>query len=316
MPTISIIVPIYKVEPYLRRCVDSILDQTFSDFELILVDDGSPDNCGSICEEYAAKDERVKVIHKPNGGLSSARNAGLNMAQGDYIGFVDSDDYIESNMFEQLFRVAVQSDAQIVQCGVKIVAADLAVEAPIWGKTKPGKYDGTDFLKAGKIKPWEVIVMNKLYKKAMWEGIRFPEGYTQEDEFVAHHLYGRSRIVTCIADELYNYYQSPNSIMRSEFSVARLAIFDAWSDRIAYLEEMRLEEGLDKLVYFYFDYLRYLYFRRDGNAELRSKLDEIRKNSQREFRIFLKCRTAKWTTKVATIFFRNCLPVYKAIWER
>lgn len=99
MPTLSIIVPVYKVEPYLHRCVDSILAQTFTDFELILVDDGSPDNCGAICDEYAAKDSRILVIHKENGGLSDARNAGLDIAKGEYIGFVDSDDYISPQMY-------------------------------------------------------------------------------------------------------------------------------------------------------------------------------------------------------------------------
>lgn len=100
MPTISVIVPVYKVEPYLRCCVDSILTQTFTDFELILVDDGSPDNCGAICDEYAEKDSRVHVIHKENGGLSSARNAGLEIANGDYVYFCDGDDYITETLLE------------------------------------------------------------------------------------------------------------------------------------------------------------------------------------------------------------------------
>ncbi len=105
MPAVSVIVPVYKVEPYLRRCVDSILAQTFTDFELILVDDGSPDNCGAICDEYAEKDSRVKVIHKKNGGVSSARNMGLDAARGEYIYFCDGDDYIE----KELLADAVQA---------------------------------------------------------------------------------------------------------------------------------------------------------------------------------------------------------------
>ena len=101
-PKLSVIVPIYNVEAYLRRCVDSILAQTFTDYELILVDDGSPDNCGEICEEYAGTDDRIRVIHKENGGLSDARNAGLDVATGAYVGFVDSDDYIHPNMYQRL----------------------------------------------------------------------------------------------------------------------------------------------------------------------------------------------------------------------
>lgn len=111
MCEISIIVPVYKVEPYLRKCVDSILAQTFTDFEVILVDDGSPDNSGKICDEYASKDSRVRVIHKKNGGLSSARNAGIDVARGKYLGFVDSDDYIEKDMYELLYDNIVKEQA-------------------------------------------------------------------------------------------------------------------------------------------------------------------------------------------------------------
>lgn len=103
MPTISVIVPVYKVEPYIRKCVDSILGQTFSDIQVILVDDGSPDQCGKICDEYAKQDNRVEVIHKENGGLSDARNAGIPYAKGEYIIFLDSDDYIENDMFEYMY---------------------------------------------------------------------------------------------------------------------------------------------------------------------------------------------------------------------
>ena len=119
MPKVSIIVPVYKVGPYLAKCIDSILSQTLTDFELILVDDGSPDSCGEICDGYAKKDERIKVIHKQNGGLSSARNAGLDIAKGEYIGFVDSDDYIEHDMYEFLYKNSVQYDTDIACCGIR-----------------------------------------------------------------------------------------------------------------------------------------------------------------------------------------------------
>lgn len=116
---ISIIVPVYKVEPYIHKCVDSILAQTFKDFELILVDDGSPDNCGQICDEYAQKDSRVKVIHKENGGVSSARNVGIDTALGEYITFIDPDDIIEQNMYQVLFEHAIKYSADIVVCPIR-----------------------------------------------------------------------------------------------------------------------------------------------------------------------------------------------------
>lgn len=119
MPELSIIVPVYKVEPYLRRCLDSILAQTFRDFELILIDDGSPDNCGAICDEYAAKDSRIIVIHQKNQGVSAARNAGLDIARGTYLGFVDSDDWIEPEMYETMLATAREKNVDVVVCGIR-----------------------------------------------------------------------------------------------------------------------------------------------------------------------------------------------------
>lgn len=121
MPIISVIVPVYNVEKYLPRCIDSILAQTFTDFELILVDDGSPDNCGAICDEYAAKDKRVRVIHKSNGGVSSARNAGLDAASGEYVTFVDSDDYIAEDRLKQMHSSIFESKADIAVAGFRFV---------------------------------------------------------------------------------------------------------------------------------------------------------------------------------------------------
>ena len=116
-PLISVIIPVYKVELYLRECIDSVLAQTYQNLEVILVDDGSPDQCGSICEQYAEKDNRVCVIHKENGGLSDARNAGIDVAKGEYIGFVDSDDWVAPDMYECLYKASVEYNAEFVVCG-------------------------------------------------------------------------------------------------------------------------------------------------------------------------------------------------------
>ena len=121
MPRLSIIVPVYKVEKYIHKCVDSILNQTFTDFELILVDDGSPDNCGRICDEYAEKDSRVRVIHKENGGLSDARNYGIDAAEGSILGFVDSDDMIDNDMYDQMIRFLDNNELDIVCCDTYLV---------------------------------------------------------------------------------------------------------------------------------------------------------------------------------------------------
>lgn len=117
-PKISVIIPVYNVEPYLNRCLDSVVGQTYQNLEIILIDDGSPDDCGAICDKYAAEDDRIQVIHKENGGVSSARNVGLELASGEWVGFVDSDDYIDSDQYEYLLGLALRYDAEIVQCGV------------------------------------------------------------------------------------------------------------------------------------------------------------------------------------------------------
>ncbi len=128
MPELSIIVPVYKVEPYLRKCIDSILAQTFTDFELILVDDGSPDQCPQICDDYASKDDRIIVIHQPNKGVSAARNAGLDKAKGKYIGFVDSDDWIEPDMYEEMIHSIVSTNSDVVICAAKYENEDQSVQ--------------------------------------------------------------------------------------------------------------------------------------------------------------------------------------------
>ena len=125
---LSVVVPVYKVEKYLARCIESILEQSFADFELILVDDGSPDRCPAICDEYAQKDDRIKVIHQTNRGLSSARNAGIECASGEYIAFIDSDDFISKNMFSILMQNALDHQADISGCCAVLVAEDAEAE--------------------------------------------------------------------------------------------------------------------------------------------------------------------------------------------
>ncbi|EGO6689884.1 glycosyltransferase, partial [Enterococcus faecalis] len=163
MPKISIIVPVYNVEKYLEKCVRSILAQTFTDFELILVDDGSPDSSGAMCDQFAEQDQRVKVIHKENGGLSDARNAGIEIATGEYLGFVDSDDYIADDMYELLYTNIVKEDADLSICGIYDVYEG---KEPV---EKQQQYIVLDKVAAMKMileaKVVSVHAVNKLYKK-------------------------------------------------------------------------------------------------------------------------------------------------------
>lgn len=210
-PKISVIVPVYKVEPYLRKCLDSIVNQTYANLEIILVDDGSPDNCGAICDEYAARDDRIIVIHQANGGLSAARNAALDMATGDYIGFVDSDDWIELDMFEYLLTHALAEDADIAFCGH-------------WDETPSGsllqgwpRYERLD-KETGLQALLEDCglhnqVWDKLWKQDLFRDIRFPVGHNFEDLAIAYRLFEASDKVLCLPEPKYHYLQRSDSII-------------------------------------------------------------------------------------------------------
>ena len=220
MPKISIIVPVYNVEKYIRKCLDSILNQTFKDFELILVDDGSLDNSGKICDDYALKDNRIKVIHKKNGGLSSARNAGLDVAQGDYIGFVDSDDWIEPDMYEILYENCIRTNADI---GIVEINYGGILEKE--DKNKRKIYSNKDLLKdlvynAGKDITW--TAWNKLWRRDLIEDTRFKEGRIYEDGLFLYTLSNKIEKIIKINYRAYNYRIDNESITRSKISKKQL----------------------------------------------------------------------------------------------
>lgn len=232
---ISVIVPIYKVEAYLPRCVDSLLGQTDRDFELILVDDGSTDRCGAICDEYAAKDSRIQVIHKENGGLSDARNAGLAIARGEYIAFVDSDDWVSPRYLEMLRQGLETTGSDICECGILRTEGSSCPE-PV--ETVPEVFDTVSALEQlirdGKFHQY---VWNKLYRREIIAGIRFPVGKTNEDEFWTYQVFGRTAHVARIDALLYNYFQRPGSIMGAGYSLKRLDGLEAKAQRQAYVEQ-------------------------------------------------------------------------------
>ena len=237
---ISVIVPIYKVEKYLKRCVDSLLGQTFTDFEVILVDDGSPDGCGAICDAYASQDPRVRALHKSNGGLSDARNAGLLVAAGDEIAFLDSDDWVAPDFLAALHDALIRTGADIAECAVVKTdgTADIASDGADGASSEPTVYSTEPALR-------ELIhdgafrqtVWNKLYKRSVLEGILFPVGRTNEDEFWTYKVFARAEKAAKIDRPLYCYFQRPGSIMGASFSLRRLDALDAKRERQAFIEE-------------------------------------------------------------------------------
>lgn len=236
-PLISVIVPIYKVEQYLRQCVDSILNQTYTNLEVILVDDGSPDNCGAVCDEYAAKDTRVKVIHKPNGGLSDARNAGLNIAVGNYYYFVDSDDMLPAHSIRTMYDLMHQHDSDMVIGGferfydeteeVFFSTESDGLTTYVYSQEEAFK----DFYRDG-CQAWAV-----LYKRHVHEGIYFPKGEINEDEAVIFSLLERCRCVVVTNRVVYSYRCREESITTSSFSAKKLAWVKHCRDNLAFIRE-------------------------------------------------------------------------------
>lgn len=230
---VSVIVPIYKVEQYLDDCVNSIVNQTYCNLEIILVDDGSPDNCGKICDQWAKQDNRIKVIHKENGGLSDARNAGLDIATGDFIAFVDSDDWIELDMYEVMLEAILDTNATMCACGIYDSYEDRTVEhkcIPCEGTANeilPLIYQDTIF---------PVAAWNKLYRRILWSDFRYPVGKICEDAFTTYLLVDRSEKIVQISKPLYHYRIRANSIMTSKFRPARMDEEEAWRCNYQYLE--------------------------------------------------------------------------------
>lgn len=215
MPELSIIVPVYKVELYLRRCIDSILAQTFRDFELILIDDGSPDNCGAICDEYAAKDSRIIVIHQENQGVSAARNAGLDIACGTYLGFVDSDDWIEPEMYETMINTAKEKQVDVVVCGIAYRADDgQYIRSDLIGNKR---CSNEELLAAlyGKPNPTGGGVVNKLFRRWSASSVRFhPEISMAEDWIYLFEYYEKCGTACHIPMVFYNVVERPGSATR------------------------------------------------------------------------------------------------------
>lgn len=243
---ISVIVPIYQVEGYLRRCIDSICGQTYPRLEIILVDDGSPDGCGAICDEYAARDSRVKVIHKNNGGLSDARNAGLDAARGQYIGFVDGDDYIKPEMYGTMLDRLKSARADLAVCAFLVVdergnvLADQQLAAPDRDMLLTREEAFEQLM--GKNLVSFATAPNRLYRRGLFSELRFPKGRLHEDEFTAHSIYWQCERVSFLREPLYCYVQHSGSIMGEEFSIKRLDGVDALLDRADFALDKKMYE--------------------------------------------------------------------------
>lgn len=232
---ISVIIPVFRVEAYLRRCMDSVLAQTYERMEIILVDDGSDDGCPAICDEYAEKDSRVKVIHQKNAGLSGARNMGIDQAKGNYLAFVDSDDYLSPEFLERLYTACIETGSDMSVCRWEYVKGEAIPEG---GSGKTQTFTGRQMLANLYIPDgaYFVVAWNKLYKRELFDNIRYPLGRIHEDEATTYRIYHQVRKAAYVDASLYGYFVTPSSITRG-FNPRRLDWVKACSERLDFFEE-------------------------------------------------------------------------------
>lgn len=254
---ISVIVPIYNLEKYLPHTLERLVNQTYRNLEIILVDDGSKDNSPQICDEYAKKDERVKVIHQKNGGLSCARNAGIEVATGEYIAFFDPDDILSLDFYKYLYELITKTKSDISQCAFTLMVEDDALNGNY-------KFDTVNFDKyeiSNKMETFHklhnenknillntVVVWNKLYKREVIGSIRFPEGKRYEDDFTTYKFYNNAKQIVSSNIALYGYVQRNNSIMHQEFSIKRLDALEAFDKYVEFFKEIPDEYLFAKLL--------------------------------------------------------------------
>lgn len=252
MALVSIIVPVYQVEKYLRQCIDSILAQTFQDFELILVDDGSKDRSGQICDEFAKKDDRICVVHTLNRGAAAARNTGIQRASGTYIAFVDGDDHLAENMIGRMYEVILEAQCDLVICNFLHAFSD--EKGNFSPPLQSMEISGREVLAHRKTQKnygvW-TVVWNKLYKRTIFENLRFPEGKYFEDEFFSDQLYLRCGRIRVIPDVLYSYRVRTSSTMNTQKTRNYLDLIDAFQIRIQlYLDQSLPTDEIYKIFIF------------------------------------------------------------------
>ena len=328
--TVSVIVPVYKVSAYLEKCVRSICGQTYENIEILLVDDGSPDTCPEMCEKLAREDRRIKVIHKPNGGLSSARNAGIQDSTGQWLMFVDGDDFIAPDMVQKLYDAAQLHQAKVAFCTVTAFVEDEKGyrEVAFWGPPPTGVRDGQAVLqeaigqRKGHLGGHHVIACNKIYHRSIFDSLRYPEGQVHEDEAIAHHILGSCGKIVGIGDALYYYRQHENSIMGQRSLLRSQSMAMAYGDRLLFYFRNGYAGDLGELFHEYWGTLLYQYadFCQDERCRrlkktLRQQMAQVRKvyvrraeaSVLRKAAVLLLCICPRLTSKlcIRSVSFRH-----------
>lgn len=305
---VSVVVPIYNVESYLIRCIDSILGQTYQNLEVILIDDGATDRSGEIVDQYAAKDQRIVPIHKKNGGLSDARNAGIETASGEYICFVDADDLLHPDYVELMLEQCVSYGCDIVQC--RFERSSVGTFTSERGNGDVIIYDSVGILNAiySSLSVETIVVWNKLYKRELFDQVRFPQGRIHEDEATSYKVLYKAKKIARIDKVLYLYYQNRASITQQTYSLKRLDILTALEERMSFFKEHNLIQLYEKDSYKYLCKLLIQYY-------LVSKMDTVNmvvlKNLKKKYWLKLKeSKTFEWSVK------RKCALIFWGMFPR
>ena len=314
MPLISVIVPVYKVEPYLSRCVESVLAQTFTDFELILVDDGSPDNCGKMCDEYAQKDNRIFVIHQENGGLSAARNTGIDWVceqnRSEYITFLDSDDWLHPEYLNVLMKCITENIVKISVCDLNRVTDVLPYE----------NYDNFNL----ELSSPENFLVNhfwqynyscgKLYHKDMFEGIRFPVGKVFEDTFTTYKMLHKCEKIAYTDLQLYYYFRNEQGISHSPWNPSELVIFDAMQEQMQFYKEKGLEKAYEKEFELFVHHHAYQIVRIKENKKDLKKNKATLKKIKKTLRKYLRENKDKFNVHNMNYSYESAYPVFMKLY--
>lgn len=273
---ISVIIPIYNVEDYLEQCVESILNQTYTNLEIILVNDGSTDSSGEICDRYKNIDKRIKVIHKVNGGLSDARNCGLENSTGEYIAFFDSDDWADKKFYDTLYTNIKKYNGDIAVCNYKKYYSKKDIE--LHNSNEVICYSNIEALNQlyDKYSVQMIIACNKLYKREVIGEIRFPVGKIHEDEYLIPMIIYNAYKIIYINNELFYYRQRDNSIMNKKFNIKRLDYLYVLESRMKFFKENMLNELYKKNVCTYLEKVMEFYFL-IKNSEIENKKSIMKK---------------------------------------
>lgn len=311
---VTIVVPVYKVEKYIDKCINSILNQTYKNLEIILVDDGSPDTCGEICDNYAKQDIRIKVIHKENGGLSDARNAGIDIATGRFISFIDSDDYIDSEYIELLYRTIIKDKSDMAISSHKAIYENGTILEKATGEESI--LDSKEVLKRILYDDGiDLSAWAKLYKMELFKEIRYPKGRLFEDAATTYKLIDRCKSISIISKSTYNYVIRRSSITNENFSEKKMDLIISTEEMCNYVKKKYpdLEKASNRrLMYAYLSTLTQLLKSNKRNAKIEKQLYfYIKENSKS----VLQDKQVPKRDKIALLSARFGLRFYKVIWK-